>query len=183
LASVRTLGLASNPSSLSLQPLGRLIELEDNNRLVFLRTDGSVFASTRLPRSGGDVETISGGPVIGQETSAVAFAGQETSAVAFAAAPDQAPGGFGLEHVYVLRAGAHQAVSIHGASVNLTTCERGANLQWHGSWLLYSNTEHDLAAIDTMGAHRTIALNKIVKRLPGTRGGFSAFWSDQPTMW
>jgi hypothetical protein len=165
LGALHSLGV-SNPS---LESVGHLLELQDNNRLVFLRTDGSVFASTSLPRSAGAVENISGGPVITPRATAVAFA----------AAPGRTADGFGVENVYVLRAGAHQAVSVHGASVNLGRCERGANLQWHGDWLLYSNTEHDLVAIDTAGAHHAIELSHIVRMLPGARGGFSAFWSGQ----
>ncbi len=171
LASLGRLGLSAEPSSLSLQPLGRLLELQGNSRLIFLRTDGTVFGSTPLPRSGGAVESISGGPLMAPQLGAVAFA----------AVPEQAPGGFGTEGVYVLRVGGRNAIRVHGARVNLTTCERGADLQWHRNWLLYRNTERDLVTIDTTGAHRSIDLSRIVKRLPGTGGGFSAYWSGQPT--
>jgi hypothetical protein len=51
LVSLASLGLSAGPW---LQPLGRLLELQDNSRLVMVRHDGSVFAWTRLPRSQGE---------------------------------------------------------------------------------------------------------------------------------
>jgi hypothetical protein len=70
---------------------------------------------------------------------------------------------------------------VHRERVAFAPCERGASLDWHGHWLLYSATEGNLAAIDTTGAHRTVELRRLVKALPGTQERFSASWSEQPT--
>ena len=43
LASLKRLGLSTNSW---LEPLGRFLEVQDGDRLVVLRDDGSLFAST-----------------------------------------------------------------------------------------------------------------------------------------
>jgi hypothetical protein len=172
LGSVASLGL-SDPW---WQPVGPLLELEDNSRLVVLRPDGSVFASTPLPRRNGRTESISSSLVVAPDASAVAF----TGASGLADDPATARGATGTETVYLLRAGARTATPEHTEGVAFKVCERGAGLQWHGSWLLYSNSEGHLAAIDTAGTRRAIELGGLVRSLPGTRTGFSANWSGQP---
>jgi hypothetical protein len=37
---------------------------------------------------------------------------------------------------------------VHTERVDFKVCERGASLHWHGEWLLYSNSEGNVAAID-----------------------------------
>jgi hypothetical protein len=83
----------------------------------------------------------------------------------------------GTEIVYVLRAGADSVAPVRVVRVAFAVCERGASLQWHGSWLLYANTEGTLAAIDTAGAHRVIELGGLVRGLLGTGRGVDASWS------
>jgi hypothetical protein len=83
--------------------------------------------------------------------------------------------------VFVLRPGARTAVPVHTERVNFRICERGASLQWHGKWLLYSNSESNLAVIDTTGVHRAIELSSLVHGLLATRDGFSASWSGAPS--
>ena len=56
--------------------------------------------------------------------------------------------------------------------VDFKVCERGASLQWHGDWLLYSNSEGNLAVIDTTGVHRAIELSSLVHGLLGERDRF-----------
>jgi hypothetical protein len=158
------------------QPVGRLLELQDNDRLVVLRPDGSVFASTPLPRNAGETESISSSLVVAPDTSAVAFA----AAAGESNDPNAARRAHGTETVYLLRPGSHKATPIHTEHVVFRVCERGANLQWHDRWLLYSNSEGHIAAIDTTDAHHTIELGSLVRGLPGTRNGFSASWSGQP---
>lgn len=108
------------------------------------------------------------------------------SAVAFTAAagesndPNAARRAHGTETVFLLRPGARTAVPVHTERVDFKVCERGASLQWHGKWLLYSNSEGNLAVIDTTGVHGAIELSSLVHGLPGTRPGFSAYWSRQP---
>jgi hypothetical protein len=173
LASPASLGSSAGPW---LQPLGRLVELQDNSRLVVVRPDGSVFAWTRLPLSQGETEGISSSLVVDPQGNAVAF----TAAAAESNDPGAARLAHGTEMVYLLRAGAHTAIPLHTERVDFKVCERGASLQWQGKWLLYSNSEGNLVLIDTTGAHRAIDLTRLIHSLPGTRDGFSAFWSGQP---
>ncbi|HWE13299.1 MAG TPA: hypothetical protein VG365_07300 [Solirubrobacteraceae bacterium] len=173
LASLASLGVSAGPW---LQSLGRLLELQDNNRLVVLRPDGSLFAWTPLPRSQGQSESISSSLVAAPHGSAVAFA----AAAGGADNPDAARPAHGTETVYLLRPGARMAFPAHTERVDFKPCERGASLQWHGHWLLYSNSEGNLTAIDTTGAHHAIELSSLVHSLPGTRDGLSATWSEQP---
>jgi hypothetical protein len=173
LASLARLGLSAGPW---LRPLGPLLELEDNSRVVVLRPDGSVFAWTPVPRSHGASESISSSLVVAQDRSAVAFA----AAAGETNDPDATRPARGTETVFLLRPGARTAVPVHAERVDFRICERGASLEWHGKWLLYSNSEGNLAVIDTTGVHRAIELSSLVHRVPGTRDGFSVFWSGQP---
>jgi hypothetical protein len=173
LASLAGLGLSADSW---LQPLGRLVELLDNNRLVVLRPDGSEFAWTPLPRSQGESESISSSLAVAPRASAVAF----TAAAGESNDPNAAQLAHGTETVYLLHPGARMATSVHSEQVDFKVCERGASLQWHAQWLLYSNSEGNLVAIDTTDARRTIELTKTVRRLAGTQGSFSAHWSGRP---
>src|ERR1700733_49429 len=84
------------------------------------------------------------------------------------------------ESVYVLRSGRHRATALYHETVTPGVCNQGAHVQWHGAWLLYSNIEDDIAAVDTAGTHRTVDLTRLVSRLLGIRNGFTAEWSGQP---
>lgn len=164
LASLARLGLSEAPF---LQPVGRLVELLDNHRLAVVRPDGSVFAWTPLPLSHGHADTVSSSLVLAPRSTAVAFTA--------ASAPTTE-----TETVYLLRPGAHAALAVHREHLEFAPCERGARLEWHGNWLLYTATEGSLAVIDTSGAHTVIDLSSLAKALTATRGGFSASWSGQP---
>lgn len=172
LASLASLGMPDT----WLQPVGRLLELQDNRRLVVLRPDGFVFASTLLPRKDGQPESISSSLVLAPDASAMAF----TSASGESNDPAAAHRAHGTETVYLLRAGAHTATPEHTEPVAFKVCERGASLQWNGSWLLYSNSEGHLAAIDTTDPHHAIELSGLLRSLPGTRNGFNANWTGVP---
>jgi hypothetical protein len=173
LASLASLGFSAGPW---LQPLGRLLELQDNSRLVVVRADGSVFAWTRLPRREGETEGISSSLVADPQGNAVAF----TAAAGESHDSDAARPAPGTETLYLLRAGAHTAIPVHTERVAFAACERGASLRWHGTWLLYTDSERNLVLVDTTGAHRAIDLTRVMHSLPGTRDGFTAFWSGQP---
>ncbi len=159
-----------------LQPMGRLLELQDNRRLMVLRSDGSVFAWTPLPRGDRQTEGISSRLVLSPDASAVAL----TAASGETGGPASAQRAHGTETAYLLRAGARTATPVHTEHVAFGPCERGASLQWHGKWLLYGNSEGNLAVIDTTGARRAVELGRLVSRLPGTRNGVSAYWSGRP---
>lgn len=172
LASLSDLGLSEDSW---LQPLGRWVELQDNHRLVVVEPDGSVFASTSPPRTRGQTDTISSALAVAPGEGAVAF----TAASGRTAQPSSALPSSGVETVYLLRSGAHAAIPVHRDRVTFAPCERGASLQWHGHWLLYSATEGNVAAIDTADFRRTIQLGRLIKALPGLRDGFGAYWSAQ----
>jgi hypothetical protein len=170
LGSLRDFGMSANTW---MVPLGGLVELQGERRLVLVTPDGSLFASTPLPRDQGQPDGPSSQLRIAPRAGAVAF----TVAFGRADNPDTTRRARGTEIVYVLRAGADAATPVHVARVAFAVCERGASLQWHGSWLLYANTEGTLAAIDTAGAHRVIELGGLVRGLLGTGRGVDASWS------
>ncbi len=174
LAWLRRLGVSAAPG---LTSLGRFVELQDDHRLVVVRPDGSVFASTPLPGSDGHTDTVSSSLAVAPDGRAVAFT---AAAGEWAETPRHPDGVAGAESVYLLRPGAHTAAPMHTEHLVFTPCERGAGLKWNGSWLLYTNAEGNLVAVDTAGAHHTIDLTSVVGRLPGAREGFAAYWSGRP---
>jgi hypothetical protein len=171
LASLPRLGLTAGPD---LQPIGRLIELEDDHRLMVLRPDGSVFAwmSLRNWRA----ETFSSSLVTAPDGSAVAF----VAASGETGDPDTGQRSYGIETVYLLRAGTHTAIPVHRELVEFALCSSGAGLDWRGRWLLYSEPEGNLSLIDTSGARPTIELSRLGRSLVGGQGSFSAYWSEHP---
>jgi hypothetical protein len=176
IASLHRLGLAPG-RRLQLQPLGRLVALEDAHRLVVLRADGAMFASTRLPRGRTRHDGISSQLSAAPNAQAVAFTATDGNT---------AYGSHGSETVYLLTPGARTARPIHRERVSFAICERGADLAWHGRWLLYSSSEGNTTLIDTSRPQRTIELVRIVRHLPGVTGGeghvdFTAAWSGHPT--
>ena len=82
--------------------------------------------------------------------------------------------------MYLLRAGARAAAPVHTEDVVFKACEGGAEVEWRGRWLLYSDAEGYAVAIDTAGAHRAVDLTSVGRRLPGTQDGFNAYWSTEP---
>lgn len=170
LGSLQRLGMSRDTG---LVPLGGLVELQGERRLVLLRPDGSLFASTPLLHDRGLPDGPSSQLQIAPRGDAVAYT------VAFGQSPD--PNATrrvrGTETVYVLRAGADAATPLHVEQVAFAVCERSAALQWHGSWLLYSNTEGSLAAIDTAPLHSVIDLTGIAHRLIDAGGLIDAHWS------
>ncbi len=172
LASLSRLGLTAGPW---LQPLGRLLELSDNHRLVVVRRDGSIFGTTQLPIGHDRSANLSSSLVVSPRLAAVAFT------TAPVGTGDSRTGrSSGTEITYVLRAGADTAIPVHRETVQFAVCEGGASLEWLGKWLLYSNTVGRLAAIDTTAPHDSIELRTLVKSLPGTRSSFTAYWGDKP---
>jgi hypothetical protein len=161
LASLRGLGVSEDSW---LQPVGWMLELEDNSRVVVVRADGSIFASIRLRewRAGGLSSSLVPAP--------------DGSAVAFTATSGRT---HATETVYLARAGARTATALHREAVELGGCEQGASVQWLGRWLLYSDTDGKLAAIDTAGGRRVLDLTRLVGRLPGIRNPFTVYWSGR----
>jgi hypothetical protein len=167
LASLKSLGLSADSWA---QSLGRFVELQDDHRLVVLRDDGSVFASTRLPPGSETNVDLVGSPAVDPRAGVLAFA---------TVTDQSAHRTVGTETVYLLRSGANEAIAVHGETGSFGGCVRWVNLQWHGRWLLYSSTQGNLAVVDSTGAHRAIELTRFVRRLPGVGEGFSAYWTGQ----
>lgn len=161
LASIASLGMSPETG---LQQVGPLLELQDNDRLVLMRLNGSVFASTSIPRQAQNIAGLTVAP--------------DVSAAAFAAPEQQAR----AETVYLLRAGTHAAVPLlTERNVPFRVCAGGwAAFQWHGPWLLYSSTENRVAAIRVIGARRVIELSRWVAGLRGAHGTVTAYWAGQP---
>jgi hypothetical protein len=159
LASLSSLGMSANTS---LQPLDGLIELLDDHRLAVVRPAGSLFASTSVR----NLDRISSFLAIAPSGGAIAFTGGTS--------PTR---GADAENVYLLHAGAHAATTVHREPGSFGGCAHWANVEWRGSWLLYSSHDGNLAAFDTAGAHGAIELSGLARRLLSGREGFDALWS------
>jgi hypothetical protein len=146
-----------------LQPLGGLVELLDVRRPAVVRPDGSLFASTPVRH----LDRISSFLASAPGASAVAFTG--------VTGPTRDPN---AESVYLLRAGADAAIVVQDEPGSFGGCAQWASVEWHGSWLLYSNNDGNLAAIETVGAQRAIELSGLARRLLRGRQGFDAHWSQ-----
>jgi hypothetical protein len=148
-----------------IEPLGRLVGVHDQRRLIVLRDDGRVFASTWLPRPLARIDSVSSALVADADADAVAFT---------ATRGNTASGSRGSEVVYVLRPRATAARSVYRERLSFAVCERAADLSWRGPWLLYSASEGHVALIDT---HREagIDLSATVARLPGMNGDQGRF--------
>ncbi len=87
----------------------------------------------------------------------------------------------GTETVYLLRAGAHTAIALHRERLtSQNPCERGAGVEWHGRWLLYSTSEGAIVVLDSTGKQRALDLSPIARGATGARAGVSAYWTGQP---
>jgi hypothetical protein len=159
LASLSRLGMSTNTW---LQQLGRLVELLDDRRLVLVRPDGSLFASTPVRK----LDRISSFLAVASHAGAVAFTAMS--------GPVEGPN---PETVYLLRAGARAARAVLREPASFGACAHWASVEWHGSWLLYGNNDGNLAAIDTAGARRALELGGLARQLLGVRQGFDAHWS------
>jgi hypothetical protein len=135
LASLGRLGITGPPI---VEPLGGLIAVHDLKRLVVLRYDGSVFASTALPIRPKRLDSVSSSVVANADGTAVAYT------VTRFGAP-------GYETVYLLSADAQRAEPLFTQELYFNQCERGAWLAWQGRWLLYADTEQRAAVVDSSG--------------------------------
>jgi hypothetical protein len=158
--------------ALQLQPLGRLLALQDPRRLVVLRSDGTLFASTDLPRSPRDL--VTGQPVAAPGGADVAYAVQHPDQRVETQVHER-----GVETVYLLRPGARTAVAVDSKRTWFNVCGHSASLGWHGKWLLYAASEGSTALIDSQTG-RTLGLGFLVLRLPGfssdDSGSFGVSW-------
>jgi hypothetical protein len=168
LVSLRRLGLGGAP--LTVEPLGRLLAVHDERRLIVLDYDGRLVASTPLPRRPKRADGISSAVVANPAGTAVAFT---------ATSGNTAYGSSGRETVYVLAAGERRARPVFSERLVFKVCERIADLAWRGRWLLYDDTELRAALVDTSGEAPPLELHRVIAGLPGLRsdGRFDVSWS------
>jgi hypothetical protein len=168
LATLRKLGFTAK--SLSIQPLGRLVALRDQRRLVILDRAGRLVAKTPLPHGPKMVDGVSSAVVANASATAVAFT---------ATSGNTAYGSRGSETVYVLRAGEHRARPVLTEKLLFKVCERMADLSWRGRYLLYSDTELRAAVVDVSGHAAPVELTPAIARLPGLKrdGRFEVAWA------
>jgi hypothetical protein len=163
LTSLRRLGFSSAPM---VEPLGPLVVVRDERRLVVLNTDGRMVASTPLPVRPRRADGVSS-PVVANESG---------TAVAFTATNgNTAYGSPGHETVYVLASGSRQARPVFTEALQFQECERMASLAWRGQWLLYSATEQRAAVIATSGNELSVDLDAVIAQLPGAGTEEAAF--------
>jgi hypothetical protein len=158
-ANLSQLGLSRRPE---LDPLGRLFALRDQRRIVVVRRDGSLFSSTALQRSRSRVDGVSSPLAASPDGRSVAFT---------LTRGNTAYGSRGSETVYLLRAGTRRAERLRIERLRFAVCERGADLAWHGRWLLYSASEGNVVVLDSRGRRRALDLTRTVLGLPGSGGG------------
>jgi hypothetical protein len=163
-------------TDIGLLPDG-LLDFQAPDRIVVLRGDGSVFASSLLPdtaRSNGWIEWA-GWPVAGGHRLAFAVADRARA----------------RESVYVLREGARIATPVFEAADVFEQCGSYEELAWHGDWLLYSTLqdtgegsgEPALTALDTTLAHPPLDLTGVVRALPGMGPDENGVWPGVSARW
>jgi hypothetical protein len=156
---------------------GGLLDFQAPDRIVVLRGDGSVFASSLLPdaaRSDGWIEWA-GWPVVGDHR--LAFAVDDRARA--------------RESVYVLHEGDRIATRVFQAADVFEQCGSYEELAWYGDWLLYStlqdtgqgSDEPALTALDTTLAHPPLDLTGVVRALPGMGPDENGVWPGFSTRW
>lgn len=163
-ASLEPLGLSA-ARHIQVMPLGRLVGLETARRLVVLRAEGSLFASTPLTWGTAAVDGVSASPVANRAGSVVAFATTSGNA------------GYtsrGTETIWALQAHDSGARPVRiERGLRWPTCVSGAALSWHDGWLLYSSNGGKVALVDWLSG-RQIDLTPAIRALPGGRPNHSA---------
>jgi hypothetical protein len=168
LATLASLGVGRRPQ---IEPLGRLVGLHSLRRLVVLRDDGRVFASTQLPRPLKRADVVSSALAADARGRAVAFT---------ATRGNTAYCSRGSEFIYLLMPGTTAARVVFRERLSFAVCERAATLSWRGPWLLYSSSEGRVALVDTRWPAKSVDLSTAVSRLPGMggdEGRFDAVWA------
>jgi hypothetical protein len=156
--------LADVDGTIYLDPSGLLV-FHGAHDFTITRRDGSLLAHTswaRSPRVGSD-----SGVSVSPDRQAFAFR-----------LTDAHPGSRSSRAtVYVLRTATTRAQAIYGHRMGPSGCAVGANLTWHGRFLLYSSTAGRRAVLDT-ATHRAIDLTRLARLLPHRNRGETAdvYW-------
>jgi hypothetical protein len=151
-----------------VEPLGRFVSIHDTRRLVLVDYGGRVIASAPVPRRRSRADGVSSSVVSNGARTAVAFTATHRSRRS--------------ESVYVLEAGARRIRRLFTTNTDFTGCGYSASVEWHGRWLLYSNTEPRAVLVDTTARSAHVDLGGVIARLPGAErnGLFDIAWAPAP---
>lgn len=149
----------------SLTP-GNLLLFVGSRDFTVTRPDGTVVAHTAWLESAGHLDS---GVAVSADGSAFAYR-----------LSDARPGAkSGTAVVYLLRAGAAQPSVLYRDQLGPIGCGVGANLSWHGQFLLYGRTGNTLAVINTTTSQVKV-LTRLIRRLPPCVGsGSFANWQER----
>jgi hypothetical protein len=151
-----------------------LIALKARDRLVVLRSDGSLFASSLFP----------GMQRVGSGLNWFGAAAAGDGAVAFAIDQPDGNAADGSDTVFVLREGAARATPLFSAPLlGGDVCGHWVNLSWHGSWLLYWTSEARVVLFNLADAGRSVDLTSFVSQLPGAVATADGYVADFGASW
>jgi hypothetical protein len=157
---LRALPALGLPLGVQIEPLEEgLIGLPGRDRLVVLRGDGSMFASSLFPgvRRRAGWLAFDSWPAAGGGAVAFTIAEYDRSAVAH-------------ENVFVLHEGATDAARLLRTRVGYVGCAWYAGLAWHGRWLLYAApAATQVVALDSGATDRRVDLSAFARTLPGVQ--------------
>jgi hypothetical protein len=134
-------------------PARGLVVFGGDRTIVVTRTDGSVIARTRWRSSAAGSDS---GVSVSPDGRAFAFRlvkGRNAT-------------------LHLLRAGATAAETLYRHRLGPSGCAVGANLSWHGRFLLYVSTDGRRAIVDT-ATRAVIDLTRLAVALPGERASIA----------
>lgn len=153
--------------TISIDPSGPLV-FSAAHGVTITRRDGAVLARASWPRS----------PRLASDSGVSVSPDQ--GAFAFRLANAHPGSRSGTATVYVLRIGASHARAIYRHRMGPSGCAVGANLTWHGRFLLYNSTDGRKVVLDTAN-DRALDLTRLVRRLPYRDRGETAdvYWLSE----
>jgi hypothetical protein len=159
IADLRRAGMTRYPWLQRLD--GGMWQVEAGNRVLFLRHDGSRFASLALKRGG-------------QRDPAGSIAGNvlplpDRSAVLFVVSRRKTWRDPGVYTIYRLDRGHHVPQPLFTARVRRLTCGDWAGLAYRDGHVLFGSNEAGIAIVDLAGRARPIDLSRFTRRLLSQR--------------
>jgi hypothetical protein len=130
------------------------------------RLDGTLVARASWPRS--KIDVLDSGPSVSRDGRDFSFR-----------LSDAHPGArAGTAVLYVFHRGEFRARAIYRHRLGPSGCAAGANIFWHGRFLLYSSADGQRAILDSRGG--TVELTRLAAALPGRSPGERAdtFWAS-----
>jgi hypothetical protein len=151
-----------------LQP-SRLLVFEGEHSVFVIRRDGSFVARAGWPRT----------PALVADSGVSVSPDGQTFVYRLTNVYPGSKGGRGA--VYVLHAGETKAHPVYGHRMGPGGCGVGADLTWHGPFVMYRSTDGNLAAIDTRSS-RVWKLTSFMRSLPGlpsrTTSYAAGYWAS-----